>query len=45
VRYEKYNGEIKSSFLVLIGKDIDKTIVALEKKFDFVNVPKFTLKG
>jgi len=45
VRYEKYNGEIKSSFLVLIGKDIDKTIVALEDSFDFVNVPKFSLKG
>ena len=45
VHYDKYNGEIKSSFLVLIGKDIENTIVELEKKFDFVNVPKFTLKG
>ena len=45
VHYDKYDGEIKSSFLVLIGKDIEETIVELEKKFDFVNVPKFTLKG
>ncbi len=45
VHYDKYDGEIKSSFLVLIGKDIEKTIVKLEKKFDFVNVPKFALKG
>ena len=45
VHYDKYEGEIKSSFLVLIGKDIEETIVELEKKFDFVNVPKFTLKG
>ena len=45
VRYEKYEGEIKSSFLVLIGKDIDKTIVELEKNFSFVNVPKFLVKG
>jgi len=44
VHYDKYDGEIKSSFLVLIGKDIDETIIALEKNFDFVNVPKFTLK-
>jgi len=43
VHYDKYDAEIKSSFLVLIGKDIDKTIIELEKKFDFVNVPKFTL--
>jgi len=43
VHYDKYDEEIKSSFLVLIGKDIDKTIIELEKKFDFVNVPKFTL--
>ena len=45
VHYDKYDGEIKSSFLVLIGKDIEETIVELEKKFDFVNIPKFTLKG
>ena len=45
VHYDKYDGEIKSSFLVLIGKDIDKTIVELEKIFDFVNVPKFSLKS
>ena len=45
VHYDKYEGEIKSSFLVLIGKDIEETIVELEKKFYFVNVPKFTLKG
>ena len=43
VHYDKYDAEIKSSFLVLIGKDIDKTIIELEKKFDFVNVPKFRL--
>ena len=45
VHYDKYDGEIKSSFLVLIGKDIDKTIEMLENSFDFVNVPKFSLKG
>ena len=45
VHYEKYDGEIKSSFLVLIGKDIDKSIIELEKNFDFVNVPRFSLKG
>jgi len=45
VSYDKYDGEIKSSFLVLIGKDIEKTIVELEKSFDFVNVPKFSLKA
>ncbi len=45
VHYDRYDGEIKSSFLVLIGKDIEETIVELEKKFDFVNIPKFTLKG
>ena len=45
VHYDKYDGEIKSSFLVLIGKDIDKSIIALEEKFEFVNVPKFSLKG
>ena len=43
VSYDKYDGEIKSSFLVLIGVDIDKTIAELENKFDFVNVPKFSL--
>ena len=45
VHYDKYNGEIKSSFLVLIGMDIDKTIAALEDNFDFVMVPKFSLQG
>ncbi len=45
VHYDKYDGEVKNSFLVLIGKDIDKTIVELENDFDFVNVPKFTLKS
>lgn len=45
VHYDKYDGEVKSSFLVLIGKDIDKTIVELEQNFEFVNVPKFSLKG
>jgi G3E family GTPase len=44
VHYDKYEGEVKSSFLVLIGKDIDKTILQLEKSVDFVNVPKFTSK-
>jgi G3E family GTPase len=43
VHYDKYDGEIKSSFLVLIGKDIDRTIVELEHSFDFVNVPKFSV--
>jgi len=45
VHYDKYDGEIKSSFLVLIGKDIDKSITELEKNFDFVSVPRFSLKG
>lgn len=45
VHYDKYDGEIKSSFLVLIGKDIDKTIADLDLSYDFVNVPKFSLKG
>jgi len=45
VHYDKYDGEIKSSFLVLIGKEIDTTITMLENEFYFVNVPKFTLKG
>jgi G3E family GTPase len=44
VHYDKYDGEIKSSFLVLIGKDIDKIIGELDNNFDFVNVPKFSLK-
>jgi G3E family GTPase len=45
VHYDKYDGEIKNSFLVLIGKEIDHTIVSLEKNYDFVLVPKFTFKG
>ncbi|MCF6244195.1 MAG: GTP-binding protein [Sulfurovum sp.] len=45
VQYDKYEGEIKNSFLVLIGKDIDKTIVELENNFNFINIPKFTLKA
>ncbi len=31
VHYDKYDGEIKSSFLVLIGMDIDKTIASLRR--------------
>ncbi len=45
VHYDKYDGEIKNSFLVLIGKEIDHTIASLEQNYDFVLVPKFTFKG
>ncbi len=45
VHYDKYDAEIKSSFLVLIGKDINQTIIELENNFDFINLPKFTLNS
>ncbi len=43
VHYDKYEGELKRSFLVLIGKEIEETIARLEVEHDFLIVPKFSL--
>jgi len=32
-----------NSLLVFIGEDIDKTVSALEKEYDFFNLPKFSI--
>jgi len=32
-----------NSILVFIGEDIDKTVSALEKEYDFFNLPKFSI--